>query len=317
MAKKQTKASSTKRSDNKPDANAGENTSGYGFFQDIMEVMEDEYQSTGKKPKLSAEDVRLLDSSKNEPSTERQQDKLPFFNQYFDTKNIVSVLTQDFQDEVCPTTSDDPYYETWLKEQNTLQKKRERRIQFLVDLQRISEQVLTKKRKTKSTLVKRIQTFSDDVYNALSKTIYESRHLILSPDEIFNDLLPFIYFEKIFQTSFEQLHDLDNFLDISHLFPLRVEEQQPTEREIMDGIDPSSNSQIVPHAKRSVSDMPHPELAPQASANRKKKPANLRLYEDFLKQVDAAASEIGTTRTAWIEEALTEKLARQRKNTPK
>jgi len=59
--------------------------------------------------------------------------------------------------------------------------------------------------------------------------------------------------------------------------------------------------------------LPRPELTPQASANRNKKPANLRLYEEFLKEVDDAAKEVSMTRTAWIEEAIQEKLVSQRK----
>lgn len=68
-----------------------------------------------------------------------------------------------------------------------------------------------------------------------------------------------------------------------------------------------------PDYRKDSSLLPRPELTPQASANRNKKPANLRLYEDFLQKVDIAASEVSMTRTAWIEEAIQEKLVSQRK----
>ena len=55
-------------------------------------------------------------------------------------------------------------------------------------------------------------------------------------------------------------------------------------------------------------DFKRPDLPPQASINRTKKQANLRLTEQFLEKVDAAAKREGKTRTEWITQLIAEKL---------
>lgn len=97
----------------------------------------------------------------------------------------------------------------------------------------------------------------------------------------------------------------------TELVTLKVKSDMSSYSKEISKVDP----QLEPHSKRSVANMPRPDLCPQASANRKKKPANLRLYDDFLKKVDLAAKESGLTRTAWLEEAIEEKLSRHRNNT--
>ena len=51
-----------------------------------------------------------------------------------------------------------------------------------------------------------------------------------------------------------------------------------------------------------------PDLPPQASINRTKKQANLRLTEEFLAEVDNAAEEAGISRTEWLTKLIAEKL---------
>jgi DNA-binding XRE family transcriptional regulator len=53
----------------------------------------------------------------------------------------------------------------------------------------------------------------------------------------------------------------------------------------------------------------NPDLPPQASVNRTKKPANLRLSPDFLKSVDTHAQALSMSRTEFITAALEEKIA--------
>ncbi|MGI1678760.1 MAG: hypothetical protein K6L75_08520 [Cellvibrionaceae bacterium] len=56
--------------------------------------------------------------------------------------------------------------------------------------------------------------------------------------------------------------------------------------------------------------MANPDLPPQASVNRTKKPANLRLTPDFLESVDSHADVLSMSRTDFITTALEEKIAR-------
>lgn len=120
--------------------------------------------------------------------------------------------------------------------------------------------------------------------------------------------------EKLHQSSAD-----NNFLDVT---PKKTVHKKG--KQIKGGIampDPMEGEVLMqshgkPDYRKDSSLLPRPELTPQASANRNKKPANLRLYEDFLKEVDTAACEVSKTRTAWIEEAIQEKLTAQRKFTP-
>lgn len=69
----------------------------------------------------------------------------------------------------------------------------------------------------------------------------------------------------------------------------------------------------VPLAKKRIyrtdkSSLDRPDLPPQASANRTKKPANLRLTEDYLKAVDHAANEEGLSRTEWLTNLIAKEL---------
>ncbi|MBL4584212.1 MAG: hypothetical protein JKX83_06310 [Pseudomonadales bacterium] len=127
---------------------------------------------------------------------------------------------------------------------------------------------------------------------------------------------------KALQSLIQKLHQSsadNNFLDVTPKKAVHKKGNQikggiampnPMEGEVL------MQSHGKPDYRKDSSLLPRPELTPQASANRNKKPANLRLYEDFLKEVDTAASEVSKTRTAWIEEAIQEKLTSQRKFTP-
>lgn len=128
---------------------------------------------------------------------------------------------------------------------------------------------------------------------------------------------------KVLQRLIEKLHQSSgdsNFLDVTPEKAVHkkgnkikggIAMPNPMEGEVL------MKSHGKPDYRKDSSLLPRPELTPQASANRNKKPANLRLYEDFLQEVDVAASDVSMTRTAWIEEAIQEKLTLQRKFAPK